>query len=110
MYVAYCTDYTDGRAMPQRVAHLDAHLRYIESILDRLAVAGPTRDAHGVVNGSVLIYRVSSAEEARRLIEDDPYSKVPIWETIDIRPFAAVVGDWVGGKRWGNPEDILRQQ
>jgi uncharacterized protein len=109
MYIAYCKDYQDGRATEHRLAHLEAHLRYIESILDKLAVAGPLKHADGKLAGSTLVYKVGTEAEARALIEGDPYFHAPIWEKVELHAIAPVAGDWIGGKKWGTIDDIVRK-
>ena len=96
-----CRDRDDGTAAQLRAAHLDAHLSYIETILDRIRVAGPAYDADGqAVVGSLLVFAVASVEEARALVAGDPYHRAGVWADIDIRPFKGVAGAWVGGKSW----------
>jgi uncharacterized protein len=87
-------------AEPKRLAVRDAHFAYVETILDRIAVAGPLRTESGGFAGSVLIYHAANEAEARALLEADPYWAADIWESVTIEPFMAAVGTWVGGKRW----------
>ncbi len=84
----------------ERRARLGAHLHHIEQTLGSLAVAGPLRDADGNITGSLLVVHADSAEEARLLLERDPYHAAGIWAEIEIRAFNAVAGDWAGGKAW----------
>ena len=107
MFIAICTDYTDGRATEHRLAQLEPHLQYIESIMAQLAVAGPIKHADGKLAGSVLIYNVATEAEARHLLEGDPYFRVPIWETINIKQIVPVAGEWLGGKKWGSVDQIV---
>mgnify|MGYP002782352066 CR=1 FL=1 len=87
-------------AEPRRLAVRDAHFAYVETIADRIAVAGPLRDDAGGFKGSLLIYRVAGEAEARALLEGDPYWAADIWESVTVEPFTAAIGTWVGGKRW----------
>lgn len=88
-------------APTKRVTHLDAHLAHVEAHLARYAVAGPLRDAAGRITGSLLIVKADSIADAQAFLETDPYFIAGVWNAIDIRAFAAVAGDWVGGKAWG---------
>lgn len=87
-------------ATPTRVEKLKEHLAHVEAGLDRLAVAGPLRDAAGNFTGSLLIVKAESEAEARALLEQDPYYRADIWSDIEIHAFGAAAGEWVGGKTW----------
>jgi len=87
-------------ATATRMEKLKEHLAHIEAGLDRLAVAGPLRDAQGNFTGSLLVVKAESEADARALLEQDPYYKAQIWSDIEIRAFNAAAGDWVGGKSW----------
>ncbi|CAM3164233.1 YCII-related domain-containing protein [Sphingomonas antarctica] len=86
-------------ALHLRREHLAAHLAYAETIVDRIAVGGPLRDGDTDL-GSLILLRVDSQAEARTILENDPYYRAGVWTNIQIRPFRAVIGDWVGGKTW----------
>lgn len=86
--------------MPIRMEKLKEHLAHTEAGMDRLAIAGPLRDELGQICGSMLVVKAESAEDARALLETDPYFKADIWADIQISAFSAAAGDWVGGKTW----------
>ncbi len=95
----YCTDNpgSDGR----RQTNLQAHLAYIENILDKIRVAGPLmNDAGERPVGSLLIVEVDTLAEAREILECDPYFEAGVWSAVSIEPFLGVAGEWVGGKSW----------
>ncbi len=83
-----------------RKERLQAHLAHVEATLDRLAIAGPLRDEDGNFVGSLLVVKADSAEDARALLEADPYFQADIWSEIRISAFSAAAGEWVGGKGW----------
>ncbi|WP_228242460.1 YciI family protein [Porphyrobacter sp. GA68] len=97
LYACWCHDGPDGVVLRER--HLAAHLAYVEANIGRYAVAGPLRTG-GAVTGSLLVVMADSASRARRFLECDPYFKAGIWARMDIRAFAAVAGQWVGGAAW----------
>lgn len=97
LYAVYSRDAADAARL--RTEHLEAHLAYAETILDRIAVGGPLREGDTFF-GSLIVLRVDSEAEARAILEADPYFKAGVWGEIEIRPFRAVIGDWVGGKTW----------
>jgi uncharacterized protein YciI len=113
MYLVLCRDFADGRSATNRLTALQEHLAYIETIHDKIMVAGPLRETGGTgsiggnvdrvefaITGSLLVYSVDSEAAARRLLEADPYFSADVWESVEIRRFQPVAGEWVGGKTW----------
>lgn len=100
MFIAICTDRAGSEPGQLRKTHAGEHLAYVETILDKIAVAGPVRNAEGGTVASVLVYKVDSEAKARALLEGDPYFKAGIWESVTVGPFLAAAGQWVGGKTW----------
>jgi uncharacterized protein YciI len=96
---AIIADDAPGSAAP-RTAHLAAHLAHVETVLDRIAVAGPLRDAAGAMVGSLLIVHAETEADARAFLEADPYFAAGVWGSIRIQPFRASAGGWIGGKGW----------
>jgi len=78
-----------------------AHLRHIESILDRLAVAGPLySEDGGCIVGSLYVFATADAGQAREWLEQDPYFTAGLWRSVEYRPFLPAAGGWAGGKIW----------
>jgi uncharacterized protein YciI len=97
--IAWCEDAAGSAALRQE--HLKAHLEYIETIIHRIAVAGPLQPAPGAeTTGSCFIYGTEDPEEARQLLEGDPYFRAGIYRSVEWRHFFGAAGDWVGGARW----------
>jgi len=94
-----CHDGPD--ALPKRKAAAQAHLRWIESMLGHIALAGPMYSDDGSqMTGSLYIFRTTSREQARAWLESDPYFAAGFWATIEYRPFLPAAGDLVGGTAW----------
>ncbi len=94
-----CTDRGDQMAVRRKFL-LD-HLRYIETIADKIFIAGPAPSgAPGVYKGSLILYKVDTADEAKALFDADPYAKADIWESVQPISFSPAVGDQVGGVTW----------
>ncbi len=83
-----------------RAEHRAAHFAHIDTILDKVAVAGPLKDAEGRFTGSLVVLHVADEAEARRILEADPYFKAGVWTDIRIEAFTAAAGRWIGGKVW----------
>lgn len=97
--VAVCHDGPDSAAARQ--ASTPDHLRWVESMLEQLALAGPlyTDDGARMV-GSLYVFRTASSTQARAWLESDPYFAAGIWDRIEYRPFLAAAGTLVGGLAW----------
>jgi uncharacterized protein YciI len=100
-YIAICRDAETANTAELRESNLQAHLSYIETILDRLLVAGP---AGGVSNEdftlSVFIYDTDDRGEAERLLQGDPYFECGLYGDVRLEPFIPAAGRWIGGKVW----------
>jgi uncharacterized protein YciI len=94
-----CHDGPDAAA--RRKAASPAHMRYVESILDRLLMAGPLFDDSGATMiGSLYVFKTDSLPEARSLLEADPYFQAGFWQSVALRPTLPAAGDCVGGLIW----------
>lgn len=76
------------------------HFARVERIMDRLAIAGPLRDADGRFTGSLVIVEADSEADARSVLEADPYYAAGVWDRFEIRSFLPAAGGWIGGKAW----------
>jgi uncharacterized protein len=83
-----------------RAAARDAHFAHIETIIDKIAVAGPLKDNDGANIGSLVVLTCDDADEAEVIFKSDPYFKAGVWDRWTINPFLAAAGTWVGGKAW----------
>lgn len=99
--VVVCTDKPGAETTAARQDVLAVHLEYVETILDRIMVAGPmyADDAETLI-GSLYIFNTGDEAEARALLENDPYFKADFWAEIRINPFLGAAGTAVGGKTW----------
>ena len=69
-------------------------------MMERIAVAGPLKDAGGANIGSLFVLNVESAAEAEAVLRSDPYFAAGVWAKHEIHPFLAAAGEWVGGTTW----------
>ena len=96
-------DGADDARTGARAAHLD----YLKDAGDRLKLAGPIAADHGEASqqaeapagaapdGSLLIIDADSLTAARLFAQNDPYYKADIVETLKVKAFKGVIGDWV---------------
>ena len=100
-YIAVCEDDPTVDSAARRRRERDAHFGYIETILDRLLVAGPLTDpADSAHVASVFVYAVDTEAEARQLLEGDPYYRAGIYGQVRLAPFTPAAGQWIGGTIW----------
>ena len=85
-------DGVDEARIEARAAHLD----YLKDAGVRLKLAGPIAADHeeAAPEGSLLIIDADSLTAARLFAQNDPYFKADIVETLKIKAFKAVLGDW----------------
>ncbi|HPF27944.1 MAG TPA: YciI family protein [Steroidobacteraceae bacterium] len=98
-FVVLCFDGPNGDAA--RAAATPDHLKYIESVLHEVNVAGPMHDPSGIRTiGSLYMLATSSEAAARALIENDPYFKAGAFAEVRYQRFLPAAGRYIGGKIW----------
>ncbi len=91
----------DGRGPHERrMAARAEHFACIETVMDRIAMAGPLHTQDGGFAGSVLVYDVPDKAAACALLAGDPHAAADVWESVELHPFTAAVGTWIPGKVW----------
>jgi uncharacterized protein len=98
LYAVTAWDGPDGAAA--RTELRAAHFAHIETILDRVVIAGPLYDDDGGFAGSLVVVRADSPADAEALFRSDPYFAGGVWDRWSINRFYAAAGEWVGGKTW----------
>jgi uncharacterized protein YciI len=96
---AVCIDIPDS--WPLRSKITGEHLKYIDTIKDRMLIGGPVRGPDRKPNGSIIVYKTESLEEAKQLLANDPFSKHQLFARCDWYSFVQYVGTYVGG--WAGP-------
>ncbi len=100
-FLAICHDHPVAESKVIRETQLQAHFAYIETILDRVLVAGPVGDAPpDEFATSLFLYAVEDRDEAEQLLHGDPYFKAGLYGEVQIRPFLPAAGRWIGGTVW----------
>jgi len=98
-YLVVCKDFPD--ATTARSAALETHLRHVETVMDKIRVAGPVMNAdRSSTVGSLYLYKSTTLEDAKRLHSEDPFFKAGIWENCKWENFVAAAGTYVGGALW----------
>ena len=87
MKYAAIIEYSQDKAKIQSLR--PTHRQYLAQLRERgqLAVAGPFPDD----SGGLIVYEAASAEEAERLIHDDPFHQHGIFVRYQLRPWNPVM-------------------
>jgi uncharacterized protein YciI len=91
-------DGPDGTAL--RAEHRNAHFAHIETIMAKVALAGPLKTEAGGFSGSLVVVDAADAAEAEAILKSDPYFAAGVWQSWEIHPFLAAAGTLLGGKTW----------
>lgn len=98
-WLVICRDIADSEALRRR--HLESHLAYIETIMDRIAAAGPlSSQAQGAHTGSCFIYHTDDRAAAESLLRNDPYYQAGLYRDVQFQALRPAAGTWVGGATW----------
>jgi len=86
LYAVICTDRPDSLAI--RKANRPEHVKYLQSLGDRLVVAGPFTEPDGeTMNGSLIVIEAASLEAAKEIAAGDPFAKIGLFASVEVRPW-----------------------
>ena len=74
-------------ALQLRIDTRPAHIEFLDGLNKdgTLAFAGPFLDADGKPNGSLVVVKAETIEEAKALSAADPYAKAGLFASVDIK-------------------------
>ena len=87
-YIITCLD--KKNSLKKRLANRDLHLKYLKSLKNKLILAGPILNKNNKPKGSVLILKFQNKFELDNFLKNDPYSKVDLFETVNVEIFKRV--------------------
>ncbi len=100
-FLVTCHDRPCSESNNIREVQLQAHFAYIETIMDRLLIAGPAGNLQGGEYGvSLFVYDVEDHDAAEQLLHNDPYFKAGLYGEVQINRFLPAAGRWIGGTVW----------
>ena len=87
LYAFLCQD--KPGALQVRMDTRSVHVEWLNKINAEgtLAFAGPFLDADGKPNGSLVVVRADSLDDAKAISAADPYAKAGLFASVDIRPW-----------------------
>ena len=83
-------------AGPLRTRHRPAHLDYLKGKADQIRAGGALLDPQDQPIGSMLIIEAADQAAAEALVAGDPFRKEGVFERVEVRPWRAVLGTWIG--------------
>jgi len=91
LYACICTDKPGQEDLRQETR--ETHLEHLRAHSGAVVSAGPLLSPDGSKPvGSLLIVEAASLEDARAMMEDDPYAKAGVFATIEVHPWRWVLG------------------
>jgi uncharacterized protein YciI len=90
LFVALCLDKPDSLAL--RLENREAHLAFLNENAAMVKLGGPLLDSSGQPCGSMLILEFSDEATAKDFLANDPYAKVGLFTSVELRRYRAVVG------------------
>jgi uncharacterized protein YciI len=79
--------YDKPNGLADRMAVRPDHLKHLDSLGNRLVLAGPFLDANGDMNGSFMVIEAESQADAEATFAKDPFVVRGVFGSIEIRPF-----------------------
>ena len=80
--------------LEMRLATRDRHVAHLNSLGERLKVAGPRLGEDEKPDGSLVIIEVNSIDDARAFADADPYAQEGLFETVVVTRWNALLGEW----------------
>ena len=95
------------KAAELRKAHLDGHLKHVETHWERYLNAGPIRRPGDTrLIGSTFLIFAKDEAGARAILADDPYFSAGLYASVEVFAQTLSIGRYLGGKIWASAEEI----
>ena len=88
-YLITCTD--KENSIDLRLSTREKHIIYLKKIKKKLILAGPILDKNDNPVGTVLIVDFDNLNAVKKFLNEDPYSKVNLFNDIKIVRFKKVI-------------------
>jgi len=91
LFAIHCIDKAGDGSL--RLANREAHLAFLKENAAAVRLGGPLLSEDGSrMVGSLLVIEAADMAAARAWAERDPYRRAGVFESVDLRPWRAVVG------------------
>lgn len=90
LFVLTCIDKPD--ALDLRMATRQAHLDWVDGLVEHIKVAGPFLDEAGQMIGSMFVLEFPDLASVQAFSAADPYVQAGVFESVEIRPFRVTRG------------------
>ena len=88
-YLITCKD--KENSIELRLSTREEHIKYLKTIKKKLILAGPILDKNDNPVGTVLIVDFDELAAVKKFLYDDPYSKVNLFQEVEITRFKKVI-------------------
>ncbi len=90
LYAIHCLD--KPNSVDLRLANREAHVAHLKAHLDHLVSAGPLLAEDGqTMIGSLVIVDFADRAALDAFVENDPYAKAGLFQTVSVRPWKKVL-------------------
>ena len=79
-----------------RARHRPAHLEYLKGRASQIRAGGAMPDPDEQPIGRLLIIAAAVGGAAEALVAGDPFRTEGVFERVEVRPWRAVLGTWIG--------------
>ena len=79
--------YDQPNSVERRVAIRPEHLKHLDALGDKLLFAGPFLNDKGEGVGSIVVIEAGSLDEARTLLNRDPFAVQGLFDSVTIKPW-----------------------
>ncbi|MBG9377300.1 hypothetical protein I5907_13745 [Panacibacter sp. DH6] len=88
-FLILATDYKDEQALTRRLQVREVHLARMRTEKEKAVFifGGARLNASGNMCGSMLVIALPDISTVEQWIEEDPYIKGKVWESVEILPF-----------------------
>ena len=83
LYAIIAKDKPNG--LEHRLVVRPTHLAHLDTLGDKLVIAGPFLDAEGKACGSLMVIDAGSQEEAEAMARKDPFVSEGVFESYEVR-------------------------
>ena len=88
-FAAICIDKENSENL--RLENRGDHIAHLKKVKDNMLLAGPFLTETGRMCGSLLVFNGMKLEEIKTWLEEDPYSKAGLFQSVEVKPFKQVI-------------------